>query len=64
MKVDGVEPTEENIIAGTYTIQRPVMFVSGTEISDSEQAFIDYVFSQTGYDVVDANGYIPAFTVE
>lgn len=63
MKVDGVEATEENIISGDYTVQRPVMFVTGDVITPSEQAFIDYVFSQTGYDVVVANGYIPAFTV-
>ena len=36
----------------------------GAEITPSEQAFIDYIFSQTGYDVVEANGYIPAFTPE
>lgn len=62
MKVDGVEATVENIVSNTYTIQRPVMFVTGDKISDSEQAFIDYIFSQTGYDVTEANGYIPAFT--
>lgn len=62
MKVDGVEATEANIISGDYTVQRPVMFVTGDVISESEQAFIDYIFSQTGYDVVVANGYIPAFT--
>lgn len=62
MKVDGVEATSENIINGSYTIQRPVMFVTGAEITPSEQAFIDYIFSETGYDVVEANGYIPAFT--
>lgn len=64
MKVDGVEATTETILSGEYTIQRPVMFVTGDKISESEQAFIDYIFSQTGYDVVDANGYIPAFTVD
>ena len=62
MKVDGVEANEENIISGDYTVQRPVMFVTGAPVTESEQAFIDYVFSQTGYDVVVANGYIPAFT--
>lgn len=62
MKVDGVEATAENIISGEYTIQRPVMFVTGEKLTESEQAFIDYIFSQTGYDVVEANGYIPAFT--
>ena len=64
MKVDGVEANEENIISGDYTVQRPVMFVTGAEITPSEQAFIDYIFSQVGYDVVEANGYIPAFTPE
>ena len=62
MKVDGVEASEENIISGAYTIQRPVMFVTGKAVTPSEQAFIDYIFSQTGYDVVVKNGYIPAFT--
>mgnify|MGYP004442548397 FL=1 len=62
MKVDGVEANEENIISGDYTVQRPVMFVTGAPVTESEQTFIDYVFSQTGYDVVVANGYIPAFT--
>ena len=61
MKVDGVEATEQNIIDDVYTVQRPVMFVTGDVVSASEQAFIDYVFSQVGYDVTVANGYIPAF---
>lgn len=62
MKVNGVEPTEETILAGDYTVQRPVMFVTGQKVTESEQAFIDYVFSETGYEVVEKNGYIPAFT--
>lgn len=64
MKVDGVEANEENILDGSYAIQRPVMFVTGDEVSASEQAFIDYIFSQVGYDTVVENGYIPAFTPE
>lgn len=62
MKVDGVEANEENIISGAYTIQRPVMFVTGDVLTESEQAFVDYIFSETGYEVTEANGYIPAFT--
>lgn len=64
MKVDGVEATEDNILSGAYKIQRPVMFVTGDAVSESEQAFIDYVFSETGYETVEKNGYIPAFTVK
>lgn len=62
MKVDGVEATVENIVSDTYKIQRPVMFVTGDKLTESEQAFVDYIFSQVGYDVTEANGYIPAFT--
>ena len=62
IKVDDVEASEEKILSGDYKIQRPVMFVTGKKITKNEQAFIDYVFSETGYDAVVANGYIPAFT--
>ena len=62
IKVDGVEASEEKILSGEYKIQRPVMFVTGKAVAKNQQAFIDYIFSETGYDVVVANGYIPAFS--
>ena len=62
MRVDGVEAAEETILSGDYKVQRPVMFVTGQELTASEQAFVDYVFSDVGYQVVEDNGYIPAFT--
>ena len=64
MKVDGVEANEETILSGDYKVQRPVLFCTGNEITPIQQAFIDYVFSETGYQVVEENGYIPAFTVK
>ncbi len=62
MKVDGVEANEDTIISGDYTVQRPIMFVTGKAPTPSQQAFVDYVFSDAGYKVVEDNGYIPAFT--
>ncbi len=61
MKVDGVEANEANIIDGSYTIQRPVLFVAGHDVTDMQQAFIDYIFSDTGKACIEENGYIPAF---
>ncbi len=61
MKVDGVEASEETILSGDYKVQRPVLFCTGNEITPIQQAFIDYVYSETGYKVVEENGYIPAF---
>ena len=60
-KFNGVEPTEENILNGSYTIQRPVLFVTNRALDAAEQAFVDYIFSETGRAIVIENGYIPAF---
>lgn len=58
MKVDGVEPTVDTITDGSYSIQRPLMFISNHKITAPEQAFINYVFSQAGTDAIESNGYI------
>ena len=60
-KFNGVAPTEENILNGSYTIQRPVLFCTNRELDAAEQAFVDYIFSDTGRAIVIENGYIPAF---
>ena len=64
MKVDGVEATEANIVSGDCRIQRPVMFVGVGEPTDSEQAFIDYIYSDAGIKAIESNGYIPSFTAK
>ena len=60
-KFNGVEPTEENILNGSYTIQRPVLFCINRELDAAEAAFVDYIFSDTGRAIVEENGYIPAY---
>ena len=59
-----VAANEADIKDGSYIIQRPVLFLTGDKISESEQLFIDYIFSKKGHDVVVENGYIPAFEAE
>ena len=60
-KFNGVEPTVDNILNGSYTIQRPVLFCINRELDAAEQAFVDYIFSDTGRAIVIENGYIPAY---
>ncbi len=60
-KVNGVEPTEENILNGSYIIQRPVLFVTNRALDAAEEAFVEYIFSDTGREIVVENGYIPAY---
>lgn len=60
-KVNGVDATAENILNGSYTIQRPVLFVTNRELDAAEKVFVDYIFSDTGRTIVEENGYIPAY---
>ncbi len=64
LKVDGVAAEEATILSGEYKVQRPVLFCTGKDITPIQQKFIDYIFSETGYEVVEKNGYIPAFQVK
>ena len=52
--VDGVEASEATVQDGTYTIQRPFVFVTkkGETLSDAAQAFIDFAISGDADDLI------------
>lgn len=52
LKVGGVEATDDNVVAGTYKIQRPFLYVAGKPLSPATQAFVDYVLSPEGQKIV------------
>ena len=52
---------KNNILNGSYKIQRPCLFVTNRPLDAAEEAFVDYIFSDTGRAIVAENGYIPAF---
>lgn len=58
IKIDGVEPTMENIKSGDYTIARPFNIATKENISDVAQDFIDFILSADGQKVIEENGYI------
>ncbi len=58
VRVDGVEPTEKNILAGTYQIARPFIFITKGEPSGLAKEFIDFVLSSEGQAVVAAEDLI------
>ena len=58
-KVDGEEASKENILSGKYKIQRPLMLIKNSNISDDENAFVNYILSDAGKKVIEENGYIP-----
>lgn len=53
--IDSVEPTDENIVNGTYKMARPFIYITkGTE-SELAKAFIDFVLSVDGQAIVSEN---------
>lgn len=60
LKIDGVEPTVDNINNGSYTISRPFNIATNGTPSAVAQDFIDYILSAEGQKVIEDNGYIKA----
>ena len=58
IKIDGAEPTVENIKSGAYTIARPFNIATTDNVSETAQDFIDYILSAEGQAVIEENGYI------
>lgn len=58
--VDGVEPTNENIVSGKYTISRPLILVTKKQTDEREQQFINYLMSEKGIQTLDEMGFVPA----
>lgn len=58
LKIDGAEPTVENIKSGTYKISRPFNIATKGETSGVAKDFINYIMSADGQKVIEENGYI------
>ena len=62
VSVDGVVPTSQTVKDGSYRIQRPFVLVTkeGVELSESAQAFFNYITSSDANEVILAAGVVPA----
>lgn len=61
LKNDGVEPTEEEILAGNYMLQRPFVMATKGEISEQNelvQTWFNYINSDDGKEVIKQVGLI------
>lgn len=64
VKIDGVEPTAENIENGSYTVSRPFNVATKGELqNEAAQDFMNYIMSTEGQAIV-AEDYIPVADVE
>lgn len=61
VKIDGVDPTEQEILAGNYLLQRPFVMATKGEIKDQSEvvkAWFDYIGSEEGKAVIQKVGLI------
>jgi phosphate transport system substrate-binding protein len=60
IRIDGVEPTTENILNKTYPIARPFNLVSKGELTNPMAVdFMNFVMSKQGQEVVAEDGLVP-----
>jgi phosphate transport system substrate-binding protein len=54
-----IEPTIENVIAGTYPISRPLLLYTNGEPQGLIKKFVDFALSKEGQDIVLATDFVP-----
>jgi phosphate transport system substrate-binding protein len=60
LKLNGIQPSPENVVNGTYPLSRELSFIYRQDNLPAEaHAFFDFVFSEAGRGILQANGYIP-----
>lgn len=58
IKLDGADPTEENVVNGSYQLSRPFLMVTKGEATGDTKDFIDWILSEDGQKIVTEEGFI------
>ncbi len=58
VEIDGVAATTDNVKDGSYAVSRPFNIVTGSDLTDVAQDFVDFILSADGQAVVEENSYI------
>jgi phosphate transport system substrate-binding protein len=59
LKLNGVSPTVENVLNGTYPLVLPLSVVHGSELSPTAKGFVDFLFGPVATDVIKKYGGAP-----
>jgi phosphate transport system substrate-binding protein len=58
--VEDAQPTVENVLAGRYTLVRPLLFVTKSATNTAAQSFVDFVLSSEGQGLLETEGLVRA----
>ena len=59
VRLDGIEPTVESVIDGSYAISRTLWMITNGNPNSAEQAFLDFVLGNEGQRIVEDVHFIP-----
>jgi phosphate transport system substrate-binding protein len=59
VSIDGVLPSEGTARDGSYSLVRPLMFLTGPLTQPLAQAFIDFALGDEGQQIVEHSGWVP-----
>ena len=59
LTIDGVAPSEATVKDGTYTVQRPFLFLTKGAATGSTKDFIDWTLSPAGQTIIQQAGAVP-----
>ncbi|TYQ12707.1 UNVERIFIED_CONTAM: phosphate ABC transporter substrate-binding protein (PhoT family) [Acetivibrio alkalicellulosi] len=59
LSINGSKPSEDTIRSGEYPISRRFLFLTKGDIKPELQAYIDYIFTSAGKEIVSKEGYVP-----
>jgi phosphate transport system substrate-binding protein len=59
LRLDGIMPSEESVVDGSYAISRALWMITNGNPDSSEQAFLDFVLGYDGQKIVEDVHFIP-----
>ncbi len=59
LKVDGVAPTAQNIVAGKYPMKRPLFLIIPAKPKAGVKKFVNFALSRQGQQFIKSLGVVP-----
>ncbi len=59
VRLDGIMPSEQSVVDGSYAISRTLWMITNGNPDSSEQAFLDFVLGNEGQSIVEDVHFIP-----
>jgi phosphate transport system substrate-binding protein len=56
--LDGVAPTRDNVVNGSYRLSRPFLFIARVEPTGGARQFVDFALSVDGRKILDSEGLV------